>query len=66
LIKDELDKMPKQFQDKLLSFMESGHIQKIIYTHGLGITDATVISGVSSSHLDDGKFTSEPQKDPLA
>jgi hypothetical protein len=23
---DELDKMPKQFQDKLLNFMESGHI----------------------------------------
>jgi MoxR-like ATPase len=24
---DELDKMPKQFQDKLLNFMESGHIK---------------------------------------
>src|ERR1700739_2916716 len=24
---DELDKMPKQFQDKLLSFMESGYIK---------------------------------------
>jgi replication-associated recombination protein RarA len=24
---DELDKMPRQFQDKLLSFMESGHIK---------------------------------------
>jgi replication-associated recombination protein RarA len=22
---DELDKMPRQFQDKLLNFMESGH-----------------------------------------
>jgi Holliday junction resolvasome RuvABC ATP-dependent DNA helicase subunit len=24
---DELDKMPKQFQEKLLNFMESGHIK---------------------------------------
>ena len=24
---DELDKMPKQFQDKLLNFMENGHIK---------------------------------------
>jgi hypothetical protein len=24
---DELDKVPKQFQDKLLNFMESGHIK---------------------------------------
>ncbi|MGA9151111.1 MAG: ATP-binding protein [Candidatus Nitrosopolaris sp.] len=24
---DELDKMPRQFQDKLLNFMESGHIK---------------------------------------
>ena len=24
---DELDKMPRQFQEKLLSFMESGHIK---------------------------------------
>jgi MoxR-like ATPase len=24
---DELDKMPKQFQDKLLNFMESAHIK---------------------------------------
>ncbi|MGB6529789.1 MAG: AAA family ATPase [Candidatus Nitrosopolaris sp.] len=24
---DELDKMPKQFQDKVLNFMESGHIR---------------------------------------
>jgi MoxR-like ATPase len=24
---DELDKMPKHFQDKLLNFMESGHIK---------------------------------------
>ena len=24
---DELDKMPKQFQDKLLNFLESGHIK---------------------------------------
>jgi transcriptional regulator with AAA-type ATPase domain len=23
---DELDKMPKQFQERLLNFMESGHI----------------------------------------
>ena len=27
LFADELDKMPKQFQDKLLNFMESGHIK---------------------------------------
>ncbi|MGB6532526.1 MAG: AAA family ATPase [Candidatus Nitrosopolaris sp.] len=24
---DELDKMPKRFQEKLLSFMESGHVK---------------------------------------
>ena len=24
---DELDKMPRQFQDKLLNFMENGHIK---------------------------------------
>ena len=24
---DELDKMPKQFREKLLNFMESGHIK---------------------------------------
>ncbi|MGB6593677.1 MAG: ATP-binding protein [Candidatus Nitrosopolaris sp.] len=24
---DELDKMPRQFQDKMLNFMESGHIK---------------------------------------
>jgi hypothetical protein len=24
---DELDKMPRQFQEKLLNFMESGHIK---------------------------------------
>jgi len=41
----------------------------VLTEKALGITDATVISGVgnlyfSSSHLDDGKFTSEPEKGP--
>jgi DNA-binding NtrC family response regulator len=35
---DELDKMPKQFQEKLLNFMESGHINPQVQVLDIGIT----------------------------
>jgi hypothetical protein len=43
---DELDKMPRQFQEKLLNFMESGHIKvdRILRQYGFQIKGANVFA----------------------
>jgi hypothetical protein len=43
---DELDKMPRQFQEKLLNFMESGHIKvdQILRQYGFQIKGANVFA----------------------
>ena len=59
---DELDKMPKQFQDKLLSFMESGYIKvdQIRKLYDFRIKGAKVFAAcnVQDHHDLDACFTS--------
>ena len=64
---DELDKMPRQFQVKLLNFMESGHIKvdQMRKQYDFKIKGAKVLYGGNASGLDELMVTMLPIKDTV-